>query len=87
MLDSRVAQMLTGHGVLNYHMHKLELSDRPEGERCMEEEETSLHVLGRCPAFSRIGLVMLGFPFLEPEQIRRMLVDVLLTFWKKVVTG
>ncbi|XP_077255623.1 uncharacterized protein LOC143893775 [Temnothorax americanus] len=82
--DARlVVQLLTGHGVLNYHMYKLGRSSTPDCRLCGEEEETSLHILGQCPAYARRRLVTLGSAFLEPEQIRQLPVEDLLRFWRE----
>lgn len=71
--DSRLAkQMLTGHGVLNYHMHKLGRSDRPGCRACGKQQETSFHVLALCPVYARLRLLLLGSAFLESELLRRL---------------
>lgn len=80
--DARtVTQLLIGHGVLDYYMHKLNRNNMPDCRRCMEEEEISLYVLGQCPAYAGLKFRMLDFNFLEPEQIDRLSVSDLLFFW------
>lgn len=76
-------QLLTGHGVLNYHMYKLGLSDTPDCRKCEEEEETSLHILCQCPAYARQRLLLLGSAYVEPEQIKCLPIGDLLRFWGK----
>lgn len=70
-LSRKIAKLathvLTGHVVLNYHMYKLSRNDTPDCRRCGEEEETSPHVLGRCPGFTKHRLLVLGSVTLEPE--------------------
>lgn len=65
-------QMLTCHGFLNYHMCKLGLSEGSECKRCMKQEKTSFRMLGQFPVLARTRLAMLGYLFIEPEQIRRV---------------
>ena len=44
-------QMLTGHNRLNHHETLIGKSNDPLCRFCSEEEETSFHLLARCPAF------------------------------------
>ncbi|XP_036144334.1 uncharacterized protein LOC114255717 [Monomorium pharaonis] len=82
--DARLAtQLLTGHGDLNYHLHKLGRSDTPSCRLCGEEEETSLHILGNCPALVGPRTRLLGSGFLKPNQVRQLPVGDLLRFWKQ----
>ena len=37
---------------------------------CKEEDETSLHFLGRCCAIANIHRLHFGVPFLEPSDLR-----------------
>ncbi|XP_039303927.1 uncharacterized protein LOC113003211 [Solenopsis invicta] len=71
--DARiVVQILTGHGALNYNMHRLGRSDTAECRACREEEETSLHILCDCPAYAGLRLKLLGSAFPKPGQISRL---------------
>ncbi|XP_012234187.1 uncharacterized protein [Linepithema humile] len=86
--DARTAvQTLTGHGTLNYYMHKLGRSDTSRCRACGDDEETSLHVLSDCPAHAGLRHKMLGsaswLRLLEPEQIRELPVRDLILFWRK----
>ena len=82
--DARLAtQLLTGHGDLNYHLHKLGRSDRPDCRLCGEEEETSLHILGYCPVLVGPRTRLLGSGILEPDQVGQLPVEDLLRFWKE----
>ena len=82
-----VTRMLTGHGTLNYHLHKLGLSDKPNCRGCDALEETSLHVLCDCPAYARARLDLLESAFLRPQQISSLSVGSLLRFWRRVGLG
>ncbi|XP_029679486.1 uncharacterized protein LOC115245344, partial [Formica exsecta] len=63
-----VTRILTGHGTLNYHLQKLDISMRPNCRKCNAPEETSLHVLCDCPAYTSVKLELLGSAFLESQQ-------------------
>jgi ribonuclease HI len=59
---------LTGHCTLRYHLGKLGLSDQTICRLCLEEDETSEHVLCSCEAVASLRLNILGKPFLSlPE--------------------
>ena len=75
-----VTQILTGHGTLKYHQHKLGLSTSPNCRGCEALEESSLHVL--CPAYARARRTLLGAAFLEPQQINGLPIRDLLLFWR-----
>jgi hypothetical protein len=42
--------LITGHAGLNYHLHKMTVTDSPICPSCEIEEETVSHFLGQCPA-------------------------------------
>ena len=44
-----LVQIITGHNRLNYHESKISGID-PTCRLCLEEEETSFHIVGECPA-------------------------------------
>jgi hypothetical protein len=51
---SSMVHIITGHGFLNYHNALVEGSTDPDEalcRRCVEEDETSFHVIAECPAF------------------------------------
>ncbi|XP_039309918.1 uncharacterized protein LOC120358740 [Solenopsis invicta] len=82
--DARLlVQILTGHGALNYHMHRLGRSDTAECRACGEKEETSLHILCDCPAYAGLRLKLLGSAFPEPGQISRLPMRDLSLFWRE----
>ncbi|XP_011169881.1 uncharacterized protein LOC105202890 [Solenopsis invicta] len=82
--DARlVVQILIGHGVLNYNMHRLGRSDTAECRACEEEEKTSLHLLCNCPAYAGLRLKLLGSAFPEPGQISRLPIRDLSLFWRE----
>jgi len=42
--------LLTGHSILNRHLSVMKLRNDPLCPACGEEEETTFHFLGTCPA-------------------------------------
>ena len=52
---SRMIQFLSGHNKLKYHMNLQEGKIDPGSCRlCMEDEESSFHIIGECPAMEHI---------------------------------
>ena len=71
-----VIVILTGHGNLGRHLHKMGLVDTPRCQKCQGEEETPGHHVGRCPAYSRRRMTNLGRHMLEDQEWRQM------KYWK-----
>lgn len=55
-----VVGMLTGHFRFVRHLHLMHLVDSPLCEQCGEAEETALHFMGDCPAYSWARIQHLG---------------------------
>lgn len=78
--DARfVTQILMDHLILNYYMHKLDLSRTSDCRKCMKGEETSFHVLSQCLALAGLQLRLL-----ELKQVRKLSVRELFFYWKRV---
>ena len=65
-LQRMTIQLITGHSVLNGHMHRIGLADEPICRLCLEEDETPLHILHDCPAVERDRRNTL-LPFLDRQ--------------------
>ena len=52
--------LLTGHCTLNRHLAIMRIQDQPLSPACEEEEETPLHLLGKCCATMQTRYRMLG---------------------------
>jgi len=63
---SRMVQLLTGHSFLRDHQAKMVKSTELECRLCLEEDETSFHIIALCPALAKQRLHSLGTLFLEP---------------------
>ena len=62
-----LVQLITGHNYLKRHEAIVNGTDDNECERCGEgEEESSLHVIGECPAYGRIRRERFGSHCLSP---------------------
>jgi ribonuclease HI len=64
-----ITHFITGHGKLNYHLHKMGISDTPTCRLCEEEEETAIHLLCKCPALKTRRLFNFGKFLIEPKDI------------------
>lgn len=53
---------LTGHGLLNKHLHNLGVTDSPLCRACMEAEETATHILLECAGVANYRALHLGSP-------------------------
>ena len=60
--------IITGHGNLSYHLHKMELSAEGGCRWCGDGSETALHLLTTCPAWLRTRIKWFGMYELGPHQ-------------------
>jgi len=71
-MQSRVIiGLLTGYNTLRRHLYVMGLSNNPTCRKCGIEEETSIHILCECEAFTSLRHTHLGSFFLDPEDIRK----------------
>jgi hypothetical protein len=62
-----VAGLLTGHCHLKGHLFKLGSTDDPICERCLEEDESTTHILCDCEGVAYLRFLHLGQFFMEPS--------------------
>jgi hypothetical protein len=62
-----VIGLFTGHCQLKGHLSKLELTNDPTCERCLEEVESAIHILCDCEAIAYLRFRHLGQYVLEPS--------------------
>jgi len=74
--------LLTGHNTLRRHLHVMWLSNNPTCRKCGTEEETSVHILGECEVLVSLWHRYLGSFFLDPEDIRMLVVGAVWNFAK-----
>jgi len=67
-----VIGLLNGHNTLRRHLHVMGLSNNPTCRKCGPEEETSVHILGKCEALASLRHRYLGSFLLDPEDIRML---------------
>jgi hypothetical protein len=77
-----VTSFLTGHNTLRRHLHLLGLLDSPLCRRCGAQEETLAHILCECEALASLRHVYLGSFFLEPEDIKSLILGAIWNFSK-----
>jgi hypothetical protein len=76
-----VTGLITGHNTLRRYPHLIRLSDSPLC-RCGAEIENFAHILCECEALSSLRYVYLGSFFLEPEDIKSIILGQLGTLAK-----
>ena len=54
-------RLLSGHDPFNYHRHILGEVEDPECRLCLEDDESSLHLLDECPALGQRRFKVLGY--------------------------
>ena len=61
---------LTGHHRLRYHLHKIGLSQETDCRLCLEDDETTTHILCDCPALARLRRGFFQQEFLRPMDVK-----------------
>ena len=77
-----VTGLLTGHNTLRRHLHLMGLSDSPLCRRCGAKDETSAHILCKCETLASHRHAYLGPLFLEPEDIKSIILGAIWNFSK-----
>ena len=63
--------LFTGHNTLNRYLTIMRRVNDPLCPLCEEEEETSLHFIGKCCATANIRRLHFGVLFLEPGDLKQ----------------
>jgi len=74
--------LLMGHADLNQHLTPMKVRSDPTCSICQEEEETALHLLGRCSTLSTTRSTLLGLYCLDYADLGNMHCPLLLKFAK-----
>ena len=78
-----LVQIITGHGNLRYHLHKMGFETEGCCRWCGEENETALHLLTKCPAWIRTRMKWFGEYLPSPDLIKSASAGSILGFWKE----
>jgi hypothetical protein len=78
------SRLFTGHCHLNGHLFKLGLTEDPTCERCLEEDESAIHILCDCEAIAHLRFRHLGQFFMEPIDFYEALISKVLHFIRSV---
>ncbi|KAJ8976550.1 hypothetical protein NQ317_011814 [Molorchus minor] len=78
-----VTGLLTGHCHLSRHLQLIGIAEDPECRWCLEDEETSPHVLTECPAIARVRERHFGSSVLNPKDVKSIQLRKLCTFAKE----
>ena len=76
---SKAVQIITGHNFLNRHKHVIDPEEDACCRLCLEDDESSWHVVAECPALARTRLQVFGTHCLEsppnwsPNQLSQFL--------------
>ncbi len=57
---SMLVQLITGHNFMRRHSELMDKSVSKECRLCLEEEETSFHIVAECPVLARTRLMVFG---------------------------
>jgi hypothetical protein len=77
-----VIALLTGHNTLRRHLHLMGLTNNPSCRSRGKEEETSAHILCECEASGSLIRTYLGSFFLDPEDIKSLILGAIWNFSK-----
>jgi hypothetical protein len=79
-----VVGLLTGHCHLKGHLFKLGLTVDPICERCLDDDESSIHILCDCEAVAYTRFRHLGQYFMEPSDYYDVPIDKVVHFIRSV---
>jgi hypothetical protein len=79
-----VVGLLTGHCHLKWHLFKLGLTADPICERCLEDDESSIHIICDFEAVAYTRFRHLGQYFMEPSDYYDAPIDKVLHFIRNV---
>ena len=83
MIQSRVViGLLTGHDTLRRHLNIMGINNNPICKRFGTEEETSVYIVCECEALASLRQTYLGSFFMDPEDIRVLVMGVIWNFTK-----
>jgi hypothetical protein len=77
-----VIGLLTGHNTLRRHLHIIALCNDSMFRKCGAEEETSVHILCECEVLAPLRHAYLGSFFLDPEDIRELVMEAIWNYAK-----
>jgi len=81
--QSRVVTGLrAGRNTLRRHLYVMGLSNNPICRKCGTEEEISVHILCECEALASLRHTHLGSFFLDPDDVRKLIIGAIWNFAK-----
>ena len=75
-----LTQMITGHTVLQRHLHIMKIAEDPECEHCLDGDETVEHYICHCHAFSFARHHTFGAMYLHSDELKTLDLDILLQY-------
>jgi hypothetical protein len=80
---AKPSEIITGNNTLRRHLYIIGLRNNPTCRKCSTEEETSVHILRERDALASLRCTRLGSFFLEPEDIRKLIIGAIWNFAKE----
>ena len=65
-----VIGFLTGQWRVKFHLNKMGIVSKAMCRWCDSREETTTHLMCKCPAFTGMRQNVWGRPFIEPQELR-----------------
>ena len=81
----KLAGFLTGHCGLRYHLNKMDICQDKDCRFCLEEDETSEHILCECPALHWLRIRTLHREILTSVELKGSATKDVLAFIREVV--
>ena len=75
-----VVGIITGHCLVNKHLHNLKITQSSLCDKCNSDEESAFHLVCLCPSYARLRLKVLGDHTLNLDQYRALSVNDILKF-------
>ncbi|XP_076246259.1 uncharacterized protein LOC143186467 [Calliopsis andreniformis] len=82
-----MAGLLTGHAQLKLHLARMKQQEDMLCSFCEEKEESSVHVICKCPRLMNIRRKFLGKQFLEAQEVGGIKLDKLVKYITKGLNG
>lgn len=79
-----LTSILTGHCTLRHHLKRMGIGTNSECRFCLEEDETSEHLLCECEATARQRLYHFGRAFMDPSDVAKLSARTILGFIKSL---
>jgi len=77
--------MVTGHSNFRLHLKKLNLIEEEDCRLCLEDQETTVHILCHCPALASTRMSVFGQRFLAEDKLDNLKFKDMLAFSQDLI--